>query len=171
LENGDVLLRELASDRTHLFSPAQVRAILEFDLELRRSQVFDSQTTPVPAGYTDFLENWNRAEEVQYRVTEFDPEVVTPEEGPPIPTHLLLPPVVAPSQAGSAPGTNLEDDEVVLFRRMLKNSAERDQRQQEIARLKRLERKDNRERKSVASMRAKAMKASAKRTGSASATG
>ncbi|OJT03699.1 Transposon Ty3-I Gag-Pol polyprotein [Trametes pubescens] len=158
LPNGDILMRSPAGP-THLYSPAQVRLFLEFDTELHRTMTFNEETTPVPGGYDDFQSLWNLDGTSQYRVALVDTEVIT-AEGVPVPEHLLIPntPIgdVNTPLRGGLPG-----DEANLFRRMLVNAAERDQRNQETARVHYQEHVVGRGRKETTCMREAPMRGSA----------
>ncbi|KAL7280814.1 LOW QUALITY PROTEIN: hypothetical protein ACG7TL_005758 [Trametes sanguinea] len=163
LSNGDVILSSPSNSEAHLFTPAQVRVILEFDAELRRTRKLDRAATPIPGGYDDFQWYWNLDDNNQYQVAQYDPEVTVPHDGQAIPMKLLLPAVtMAPVTANPAAlGSSLENDEAGLFRRMLLSAAERDQRQQETARAKYHERVQLRGRKATDRLRTAAMKAKA----------
>ncbi|KAI0362869.1 hypothetical protein BV20DRAFT_1058558 [Pilatotrama ljubarskyi] len=153
LPNGDVMLRTL-SGAAQLFAPAQVRLYLDFDEQLRRTNTLDKSTTPIPGGYDDFQFIWNLDTTCQYRFSSHEPEIDT--SGEPIPAELLLPVVQAANPVAPL-GAGVSGDEAALFRRMLLNAAERDQRNQETARARFQERVANRGQKASKHMRAVAM--------------
>ncbi|OCH95658.1 hypothetical protein OBBRIDRAFT_800507 [Obba rivulosa] len=69
--NGDIWLQDPEGVK-FLYTLTQLRAYAEFDRQLRRHDVFDIDTYPIPGGYSEFQALWATDQNCEFQFSTYD---------------------------------------------------------------------------------------------------